>query len=137
MSSSTTTVTRPLFVAGGPSCAAGESLISAHLVEAPYETFTTNFTVLPPAPTTPGVSVTPASSIEDDFTSSVVTIANVEFPPVYAEHYVNINASQLYDRCLVRTRTSCGSEPEPDGYLSTSRAKKCAAFSSTTTATRS
>lgn len=34
----------------GPSCAAGESLISAHLVEAPYTTVTTAFTVLPPDP---------------------------------------------------------------------------------------
>ena len=91
-------------VAGGPSCAAGESLISAHLVEAPYETFTTNFTVLPPATSTPGVTLTPATSIEDDVTSSVGTIANVEFPPVYAEHYVNLNAAQLADRCLIEPK---------------------------------
>ncbi|HUH81934.1 MAG TPA: hypothetical protein VLZ06_11470, partial [Solirubrobacteraceae bacterium] len=37
-------------VIGGPSCAAGESLISAHLESAPYTTVTTVFTVLPPRP---------------------------------------------------------------------------------------
>jgi hypothetical protein len=86
---------------GGPSCAAGQSLVSAHLVEAPYDTFTTSFTVDAPKPTATGVEVFPKSEVEDDFTSSVASIVNVEFPSVYAEHYVNINAAQLYDRCLV------------------------------------
>jgi hypothetical protein len=83
----------------GPSCASGESLISAHLEEAPYETFTTSFTVLPPHATTPGVTTLPSSQVEDDLTSSVATIVEVEFPSVYAEQYVNINAEQLYARC--------------------------------------
>ena len=48
-------------VLGGPSCAAGESLIAAHLTEAPYSTVTTVFTVLPPRPTTPGVFATPST----------------------------------------------------------------------------
>src|SRR5208283_662064 len=38
---------------GGPSCAAGESLITAELDEAPYTTVTTGFTVLPPVVTPP------------------------------------------------------------------------------------
>jgi hypothetical protein len=88
-------------VLGGPGCTAGESLVSAHMTEAPYETFTTPFTVLPPMVTAPGITVTPATSVEDDYTSSVATIAQVEFPPVDSEKYVNITASQLYDRCLV------------------------------------
>jgi len=86
---------------GGPSCAAGTSLVSAHLDEAPYETFTNTFTVEAPKVTAPGVTATPKAAIEDDFTSSVATIVDVEFPSVYAEKYVNINAAQLYDRCLV------------------------------------
>jgi len=83
----------------GPSCASGESLISAHLEEAPYETFTTSFSVLPPHATPPGVTTMPSSQVEDDITSSVATIVEVEFPSVYAEQYVNINAEQLYARC--------------------------------------
>jgi lambda repressor-like predicted transcriptional regulator len=86
-------------VFGGPSCASGESLISAHLEEAPYETFTTSFVVLPPHATPPGVQALPSSQVEDDITSSVATILEVEFPSVYAERYVNISAEQLHARC--------------------------------------
>ncbi|HTQ69397.1 MAG TPA: hypothetical protein VMI13_11965 [Solirubrobacteraceae bacterium] len=86
-------------VFGGPSCAAGESLIAAHLQVAPFSTATTAFTVLPPRPTEPGVFATPAAKVEDETTSSVATIIQVEFPPVFAEEPVNINAAQLYARC--------------------------------------
>jgi len=86
---------------GGPSCAAGESTISAHLEEAPYTTVTTGFTVLPPKPTTPGVKAEPPKSVESAENSSVATIVEVEFPPVYAEKHVSINASQLFARCQV------------------------------------
>jgi hypothetical protein len=89
---------------GGPSCASiTESLISAHLEEAPYETFTTAFSVLAPKPTTPGVTaLTPnlkSSQVEDDTESSVATIIDVEFPPVDAERFVHISAEQLWARC--------------------------------------
>jgi hypothetical protein len=90
---------------GGPSCASGESLVSAHLEEAPYETFTTAFTVLAPKVTAPGVTAwTPnlaSSEVEDDVFSSVVTVVQVEFPPVYAEKEVNVSAEQLFDSCQV------------------------------------
>jgi hypothetical protein len=86
-------------VFGGPSCAAGESLIAAHLESAPFTTVTTGFTVLPPRPTTPGVFATPASKVEGETASDVATIVQVEFPPVFAEEWVNVNASQLYARC--------------------------------------
>jgi len=86
---------------GGPSCAAGESTISAHLEEAPYTTVVTGFTVLPPRPTPPGVSASPAKQVEYEENSSVATIVQVEFPPVYAEKFVSINASQLFARCQV------------------------------------
>ncbi len=88
-------------VMGGPSCAAGESLISAHLDVAPFTTVVTGFTVLPPKPTEPGVYVTPAKKVEGEVNSDVATIVQVEFPPVFAEEPVNINASQLYSRCHV------------------------------------
>jgi hypothetical protein len=86
-------------VFGGPSCAAGESLIAAHLTEAPFTTVSTGFTVLPPMPTKEGVFATPASKVEGEVNSDVATIVQVEFPPVFAEEPVNINASQLYARC--------------------------------------
>ena len=86
-------------VLGGPSCAAGESLVSAHLESAPYTTVTTVFTVLPPRPTTPGVYVTPETKVEGEFYSDVATIIQVEFPPVFAEEPVNVQGSQLFARC--------------------------------------
>jgi hypothetical protein len=92
-------------VLGGPSCAAGESLIAAHLESAPFTTVTTGFTVLPPRPTPPGVFVTPANKIESETTSSVATIVQVEFPPVFAEEYVYVDFAQLYARCHESPRT--------------------------------
>jgi len=86
-------------VLGGPSCAAGESLVSAHLESAPYTTVTTAFTVLPPRVTDPEVIATPENKVEGEEYSDVATIVQVEFPPVFAEEPVNINAAQLYARC--------------------------------------
>ena len=86
-------------VLGGPSCAAGESLVSAHLEVAPFTTVTTGFTVLPPRPTETAVLATPASKVEGEEYSDVATIVQVEFPSVFAEAPVNINAAQLYARC--------------------------------------
>jgi len=86
-------------VLGGPSCAAGESLVAAHLESAPYTTVTTAFTVLPPRPTPPGVFASPSNKVEGETASDVATIVQVEFPPVFAEEPVNVNASQLYSRC--------------------------------------
>ncbi len=95
-------------VLGGPSCAAGESLIAAHLEAAPYTTFTTMFNVLPPRPTTPGVTAEPggegpnsAPAVESETTSSVATIVQVEFSPVFAEEPVNLDFAQLEARCKV------------------------------------
>jgi len=86
-------------VMGGPSCAAGESLVAAHLEAPPFTTVTTSFTVLPPRPTEPGVFATPESKVEGEVFSDVATIVQVEFPPVFAEEWVYIDASQLYARC--------------------------------------
>jgi hypothetical protein len=92
-------------VIGGPSCAAGESLIAAHLTEAPFTTVTTGFTVLPPRPTKEGVFATPATKVEGETQSDVATIVQVEFPPVFAEESVTVNASQLYARCHLPPQT--------------------------------
>ena len=56
---------------GGPSCAAGESLIAAHLDAAPFTTAVTAFNVLPPRPTEPGVKATPAKKVEGETDSDV------------------------------------------------------------------
>jgi hypothetical protein len=86
-------------VIGGPSCAAGESLIAAHLDAPPFTTVTTGFTVLPPKPTEPGVFVTPATKVEGETYSDVATIIQVEFPPVFAEEPVNVQSQELFSRC--------------------------------------
>ncbi|HTY97623.1 MAG TPA: hypothetical protein VMB91_11330 [Solirubrobacteraceae bacterium] len=86
-------------VIGGPSCAAGESLIAAHLEVAPFTTTTTAFTVLPPRPTEPGVKAEPPAKIEGEEYSDVATIVEVEFPPVFAEEPVNVNSNEFYSRC--------------------------------------
>jgi len=92
-------------VIGGPSCAAGESLIAAHLEVAPFSTATTAFTVLPPRPTTPGVFATPESKVEGEFYSDVATIVQVEFPPVFAEEPVNVNSNEFFSRCHNNPKT--------------------------------
>jgi hypothetical protein len=86
-------------VMGGPSCAAGESLVAAHLEAPPFTTVTTGFTVLPPRVTEPGVFATPASKVEGETFSDVATIVQVEFPPVFAEEPVYVDAAQLFARC--------------------------------------
>jgi len=89
---------------GGPSCAAGESLIAAHLDVAPYSTAVTSFVVMPPRVTEPGVFATPAAKVEGEVYSDVATIVQVEFNPVFAEEPVNINAAQLYSRCRYKPK---------------------------------
>jgi hypothetical protein len=90
---------------GGPGCASGETLMSAHLEHPPFPTVTTNFEVLSPRVTPTGVEALPAAQVEDDTTSSVATIIQVEFPSVYAEQDVNISAEQLFARCGVAPKT--------------------------------
>ena len=45
------------------------------------------------------MKATPAKKVEGETDSDVATIVQVEFPPVFAEEPVNINAAQLYSRC--------------------------------------
>jgi hypothetical protein len=51
------------------------------------------------------VFVTPESKVEGEFYSDVATIAQVEFPPVFAEEPVLIDFAQLYARCHYRPHT--------------------------------
>jgi hypothetical protein len=83
---------------GGPSCAAGESLITADLDAPPYPTVTTAFTVEPPRPSEPGLLAMPEEQVENE-ESSVASIVYIEFPPEFAEQYVHVQDRQLYIRC--------------------------------------
>jgi hypothetical protein len=85
----------------GPNCAAGESLVSAHMEEEPFETFTTSYTVLPPINTPAGVFAldpTPGVQVEDAHSSSVATILEAEFPGG-SEKLVRFASEELYARC--------------------------------------
>jgi hypothetical protein len=84
----------------GPGCAAGESLISAHMEEEPFETFTTSFTVLPPITTPPGVFALPGTQVEDATSSGVATIVQAEFPGG-SEKEVHIGSEELFHRCRI------------------------------------
>lgn len=84
----------------GPQCQAGESLISAHMDEAPYETVSTSFTVMPPNDTPEGVTALPSSEVEDSGSSAVATIIEAEFPGA-AEEKVRLGSEELYRRCQV------------------------------------
>jgi hypothetical protein len=82
----------------GPMCAAGESLITVHMTEKPFETFTTSFTVLPPHDTPAGVVALPASQVEDNNSSAVATIVQAEFTGA-SEEKIRIGSQELYARC--------------------------------------
>ena len=84
----------------GPKCQAGESLISAHMDEAPFETFTTSFTVLPPNDTPLGLTALPESQVEDSESSAIATVVEAEFPGA-AEARVRLASEELYRRCQV------------------------------------
>ena len=82
----------------GPACEAGEGLITAHMEEEPFESFTTSFTVLPPVNTTPGVFALPATQVEDASSSGVATIIETEFAGG-SEKLVHIASEELFQRC--------------------------------------
>jgi hypothetical protein len=88
-------------VFGGPGCAPGESLISAHLEAPPFSTVTTGFTVLAPRPTPLGATVLPAEITLGETASSFGAIVQVEYPTVFAEDWVTITAEQLAARCKI------------------------------------
>src|ERR1043165_9486898 len=81
----------------GPDCAAGESLIVAHMEEAPFESFTTSFVVLPPQTTPPGVYALPSAEVEDSYSSAVATVIQAEFENG-SEKLVRIASEELYRR---------------------------------------
>lgn len=82
----------------GPHCMAGGSLITVDQLESPYNTYVEEFKVLPAEDTPEGLHITPESQVEDQETSSVVTLAQVEDSKAPEGHF-RIGAGQLYDRC--------------------------------------
>jgi hypothetical protein len=82
----------------GPKCQAGESLVSVHMDEGEYNSYTTSFTVLPPNNTPVGVTALPAHQVEDAESSAVATIVEAEFPGA-AEAPIRIGSEELYRRC--------------------------------------
>ena len=85
-------------VRAGPECEAGESLITAHMEQEPYESFTTSFNVMPPVNTKPGVFALPATQVEDAGSSAVATIIETEFAGG-SEKKVRIGSEELFQRC--------------------------------------
>ena len=84
----------------GPECQAGESLISLHMDEGEYNSYTTSFTVLPPNDTELGVTALPSHQVEDSESSSVATIVEAEFPGA-AEASVRLGSEEFYRRCAI------------------------------------
>jgi hypothetical protein len=82
----------------GPRCQAGDSLVAVHEENQPYESVTTDYSVLPPASTPEGVTALPATQIEDAESSAVATIIEAEFPGK-AEAYYRVGSDELYARC--------------------------------------
>ena len=84
----------------GPDCQAGESLVSLHMDEGEYNSYTTSFTVLPPNDTALGVTAMPSHQVEDSESSSIATLVEAEFPGA-AEAYVRVGSEELYRRCAL------------------------------------
>jgi hypothetical protein len=84
----------------GPGCSPGESLITAHMEEEPFETVTTSFAVLPPVTTPQGVTALPSAQVEDDFSSAVATVLQLEFTGG-SEKEVRVGSEELYHRCRI------------------------------------
>jgi hypothetical protein len=84
---------------GGPSCAPGPSIVSAHLNVPPFATVHTTYRILAPGDTPPGVKARPSSLVEDSVNSSAATIVYAEFPSVFAERNITIRSNELNSRC--------------------------------------
>jgi len=82
----------------GPNCQPGETLVTLHEIEEPFESFTTSFAVLPPNETPEGVTALPPSQIEDDEASTAVTIVEAEFPGE-SEDRIRFGSEELNARC--------------------------------------
>jgi hypothetical protein len=87
----------------GPNCAVGDTVISAHTQtgngNTTVESFAAGFAVEAAKPTPEGVTVLPPSQVEDEGSSSVATLVQVEFGSTEAK--VRVAAPELFSRCEV------------------------------------
>src|SRR5271166_467898 len=85
----------------GPNCAVGGTVISAHTGvgngNTTVESFSASFAVMPATPTPEGVTVMPSEQVEDEGSSAVATLVQVEFPSTEAK--TRIAAPALAARC--------------------------------------
>ena len=87
-------------VIAGPGCSPGESLISLHMLEEPFESATTAFDVLAPRNTPEGVIALPPQQVEDSTSGGIATIVEAEFPGG-SEKKLRIASPELFSRCRV------------------------------------
>jgi hypothetical protein len=87
----------------GPNCAVGDTVVSAHTQlgngNTTVESFAAGFAVEPARPSPEGVTVTPSSQVEDEASSSVATLIQVESGSTEAK--VQVAAPELFSRCEV------------------------------------
>jgi hypothetical protein len=90
------------FVAG-PNCAVGDTSISAHTEvgngNTTVESFSTPFAVEAAKTSPVGATAMPKEQVEDEMSSSVATLVQVEFPQT--EEKVRLAAPELFSRCEV------------------------------------
>jgi IPT/TIG domain len=87
----------------GETCAAGESLVSAHLDGEPFYTASASFDVLAPAEAEGAgegtVQVTPEAEVPNFAQKSIAVVASVAFAPLYSSEHVKISTNELYSDC--------------------------------------
>ena len=106
-------------VIAGPQCHAGDSLVAVHEQNPPFESVTTDYSVLPPATTPEGVTALPATQIEDAESSAVATIIEAEFPGK-AEAKFRVGSAELYARCQLNSHVHWIQENRIDNQSNTS-----------------
>jgi hypothetical protein len=87
----------------GPNCAVGDTVVSAHTQtgsgNTTVESFAAGFAVEAARPSPEGVTVMPSSQVEDEGSSSVATLVQVESGSTEAK--VRVAAPELFSRCEV------------------------------------
>jgi hypothetical protein len=87
----------------GPNCAVGGTVISGHTEvgkgNTTVESFAAGFAVEPAKPSPEGATLMPKEQVEDEESSSVATLLQVEFPS--SEAKVRVAAPELFSRCEV------------------------------------
>lgn len=87
----------------GPNCAVGDTVVSAHTQtgngNTTVESFAAGFAVEAAKPSPEGVTVMPSTQVEDEGSSSVATLVQVESGSTEAK--VRVAAPELFSRCEV------------------------------------